>query len=139
LLLHVVDASSPGLARQMEVVGEVLAHLGVNDKPTLTVYNKCDVADHSAPDKDSVSVSAITGMGIEALQGEITHRLSTEREKLSVLLPLDSGALVSHVYANGQVMECQYRDDGIRLMAAVNAADAARLREAAVGSMGSRP
>ena len=131
LLLHVVDASSDGQTRRMEVVCEVLDRLGVSNKPVLTVYNKCDLSGEFIPEKDSVAVSAATGMGMDSLKASVTRKLAEARVELSVLLPLDSGALVSRVYANGQVNACEYLEDGIRIAAAVNLEDASRLRAAA--------
>ena len=132
LLLHVVDTSSGDLTRQMEVVYEVLAQLGLGDKPILTVYNKCDISNESVPTNDSVAVSATTGMGVEDLKLAITRKLSETRTEISVLLPLDAGALVSRIYANGQVTDCQYREDGIQISAAVTLEDASRLRASAI-------
>ena len=132
LLLHVVDASSENREQQMKVVGEVLAELGVNNKPILTVYNKCDIGSESAPVRDSVAVSAITGMGMENLMNAVTQKLALLRIETSVLLPLDSGALVSRIYANGQVTDCKYREDGIHLSATVSLEDASRLRASAM-------
>ncbi|MCL2003402.1 MAG: GTPase HflX [Oscillospiraceae bacterium] len=132
LLLHVVDASSDERARQMEVVREVLDQLGAGSKPILTVYNKCDIAGEWAAEKDSAAVSAVTGEGLDGLREAVTRMLAAARAEISVLLPLDSGALVSRVYANGQVTDCQYLEDGIRLSAAVTLEDASRLRAAAI-------
>jgi len=131
LLLHVVDASSEDRERHMEVVGDVLAQLGANDKPMLTIYNKCDMLGISPPPWDGVAVSATTGTGMEALRGAVIQKLAEARVALSVLLPLDSGALVSRLYANGQVTGCQYREDGIHVSAVLSQEDAARLRAAA--------
>jgi GTP-binding protein HflX len=113
LLLHVVDTSSENREQQMEVVCKVLAQLGAGDKPILTVYNKVDVVGDATPknDSDSVSVSAITGVGMEDLKNAVIQKLAEMRNEVSVLLPLDSGALVSHVYATGQVIDCQYQED----------------------------
>jgi GTP-binding protein HflX len=132
LLLHVVDASSGDRARQMEVVCEVLNQLGVNNKPILTVYNKCDISSEFFMENDSVAISAITGMGMENLKNSITQELSAMRTKLSVLLPLDSGALISRIYASGQVIDCQYREDGIYISTTVSLEDASRLRASAI-------
>ena len=134
LLLHVVDASSDDQTqtRQMEVVGEVLNQLGVGSKPMLIVYNKCDIAGEPIPGRDSVAVSAATGMGMEGLKNAVTQKLAATRTELSVLLPLDSGALISRVYANGQVTGCQYQEDGILINAIVTIEDAARLRASAI-------
>ena len=42
LLLHVVDASDAGFARQLAVTGKVLAEIGAEDVPRLLVFNKID-------------------------------------------------------------------------------------------------
>lgn len=42
VLLHVVDASHPSFEEQISVVNHTLAEIGVNDKPTLLVFNKVD-------------------------------------------------------------------------------------------------
>ncbi|MCL2055621.1 MAG: GTPase HflX, partial [Oscillospiraceae bacterium] len=120
LLIHVVDASSDDSARQMEVVKSVLGELGVWGKPILTVYNKCDIAGDFIPGTDSVRVSAITGMGMENLKAAVVKSLAAARVEISVILPLDSGALVSRIYATGQVSRCSYEEDGIHITALVS-------------------
>ncbi len=132
LLLHVVDGSSADRARQMEVVGEVLGQLDAHNKPVLTVYNKCDISDDTIPERDSVVISALTGRGLDTLKSAVTQKLSEMRTELSVLLPLDAGALISRIYANGQVTDCQYKEEGVHISAAVTREDAARLRASAI-------
>ena len=132
LLLHVVDASSDSYEKQMRVVHEVLNQLGVDNKPTLTVYNKCDAAGEFISEKDSVCISARTGMGMDGLKDAITQKLAESRVEVSVLLPLNSGALVSRIYAGGQVLKCNYEEDGIEFQAVVTLEDASRLRAAAI-------
>jgi len=132
LLLHVVDASSDNQVQQMDVVNDVLAQLEANKNPMLTVYNKCDVSGEVIAGAGSVAISAITGMGMEQLKEAITEKLSEMRKEISVLLPLDSGALVSRIYTSGQVHDCEYRDDGILLRATVAPEEAARLMASAI-------
>ncbi|MCL1820215.1 MAG: GTPase HflX [Oscillospiraceae bacterium] len=132
LLLHVVDASSENREQQMDVVLDVLGQLGADNKPILTVYNKCDVSGEPFADRDSVAVSATAGTGLEGLKEAVTRELAATRVEISVLLPHDSGALVSHVYANGQVMDCRYEEDGIHIQAVVKIEDASRLRASAI-------
>ena len=132
LLLHVVDASSDERTQQIEVVNDVLDQLGVSNKPTLTVYNKCDISGEFIPGNDSVAVSALTGAGMESLKEAVTQKLSEMRTELSVLLPLDSGALISNVYANGQVLSCEYQEDGVHINAFVPLDVAARLGASAI-------
>ncbi|MDR2531680.1 MAG: GTPase HflX [Oscillospiraceae bacterium] len=131
LLLHVVDSSSDNLTGQMNVVSDVLIQLNAGSKPLLTVYNKCDVLKIPIPPGDNVAVSAKTGTGMEDLKNMVTKKLTETRTEISVLLPLDSGSLLSRVYANGQVTACEYLEDGVCVSAAVTLEDAARLRAAA--------
>ncbi len=49
LLLHVVDASDPDFARQLEVTDSVLAEIGAGEVPRLILFNKLDrVGDEAA-------------------------------------------------------------------------------------------
>jgi GTP-binding protein HflX len=131
LLLHVVDSSSENRDMQIKVVNDVLAQLEADTNPMLTVYNKCDVSDGiEIGGMDNISISAKTGYGIDNLKTAVTQKLSNLRTEISVLLPLDAGGLVSRVYESGQVHECEYLENGIRLTATVTAEEAARLREA---------
>ena len=132
LLLHVVDTSSEDRLEQMEVVQQVLEQLEANQTPTLTVFNKCDVAEGVYLGEDCILISAKTGDGIQALQEAIATKLADKRQKISVLLPLDSGALISRIYDTGQVDLCQYYEDGILLNAIVPADDAARVKAVAI-------
>lgn len=132
LLLHVVDASSENLMKEMEVVSQVLSELGAADKPVLIVYNKCDLIAEPVLGNENIAISATTGMGTERLKQAITRQLSAMRTELSVVLPLHAGALISRIYEVGQVLQCDYREDGIHLKAVVPLEDAARLRAAAI-------
>jgi GTP-binding protein HflX len=42
LLLHIVDASDPAVAAQMQAVDRILLELSLSDKPRILVYNKMD-------------------------------------------------------------------------------------------------
>ena len=133
LLLHVVDSSSDNKEQQMEVVTEVLTTLKAHTNPTLTVYNKIDAAtEEIITGTESVAISAITGAGMDNLKNAITQKLSEMRINISLILPLDSGGLISKIYENGQVHECEYKEDGIYLTATVTREDEARLRAVAI-------
>jgi GTP-binding protein HflX len=74
VLLHVVDASSPEMAEQMEAVMEVLTDLHIQDKPIVTVLNKIDLVRDTSPLRamvashpDTVYISALTGDGLKQL------------------------------------------------------------------------
>jgi len=81
LLLHVVDSSSSGRAREAEDVDKVLAEIGAAAIPQLAVWNKIDLAAGLAPavERDEygricrVLLSARTGAGIAGLRGAVAE------------------------------------------------------------------
>lgn len=80
LILHVVNTDSPNALKEFDVVNEVLAKIGANDVPTITVLNKCDVGrtDVIPSNENTVYVSAKTGMGIAELKSKIAKSLFGE-------------------------------------------------------------
>lgn len=89
ILLHVVDISSRHAAEQAQVVDQVLADMGLADKPRLLVFNKLDLLTPAPPDPGApfvplvlagqdrrcVMTSALNGWGIEELRGAIDDAL----------------------------------------------------------------
>ena len=80
LLLHVVDASNPGSAAQIQVVEDTLRQLNLSDKPQLLVLNKMDLLSSNGAQPRQISsphptvkISAATGWNIDAL----TQRIQT--------------------------------------------------------------
>jgi GTPase len=72
LLVHVADASNPDWPRQMQAVDATLADLGLETKPRLLVFNKCDAlnGEFVHPPK-ALCVSARTGIGIEQFKSAL--------------------------------------------------------------------
>ncbi|HXF46548.1 MAG TPA: GTPase HflX, partial [Burkholderiaceae bacterium] len=87
LLLHVVDASAPTRAAQIEAVEAVLAEIGAAHVPQLLVFNKIDRLG-CAPTVEhdpygtirAVFVSAATGLGLQNLRDAIAQRLLATRD-----------------------------------------------------------
>ena len=80
LLLHVVDISDPMRNEKMGAVNALLADLELGGIPRVVVFNKADQvegfeAQALARKNDGVSVSAVTGSGIDKLIDVIAHRL----------------------------------------------------------------
>ena len=93
ILLHVVDLTSHNAAEQCQTVEDILADLGLADKPRITALNKIDLlldrdktwdeetaikdlADESAPlDEDTVLISAGKGWGLTRLLELVSHAL----------------------------------------------------------------
>src|SRR5258708_4309037 len=97
LLVHVVDASSPMMRRQVEAVEQVLEEIGAGGLPVVVALNKADLAARAlqlalpgAPAPlPTVRVSALTGSGIDALLRCINEQLIQRFDALDVLVPYD--------------------------------------------------
>ncbi|BAN35612.1 GTP-binding proten HflX [Sulfuricella denitrificans skB26] len=101
LLLHVVDASSPGRDQQIEEVNKVLAEIGADHIPQLMVLNKIDV-NGLAPgvERDEygrisrIWVSARTGEGFDLLRealAEYSRQHQAEAVRAVVQASVDTG------------------------------------------------
>lgn len=94
LLLHVVDASSPQLAEQLDEVDRVLAEIDAERIPQILVYNKLDRLDEASRPRvlvDAVErapglrvprifLSAIEGTGLDALREAIAAAASGQAD-----------------------------------------------------------
>ncbi|MBN3036563.1 MAG: GTPase HflX [Bacteroidales bacterium] len=58
LLLHVVDISHPDFEDQIAVVGQTLADIHANGKPTLMVFNKIDIYGHNPEEPGFTGIAA---------------------------------------------------------------------------------
>ncbi len=77
LLVHVLDASNPDWPRQRLAVEGLLHELDLDRKPRLMVFNKCDLVAASVPNGNgSTLVSAVTGVGLDALRGALAERFA---------------------------------------------------------------
>src|SRR5262249_56214046 len=75
VLLHVVDASHPAIDDHMKAVDDLLAELGVADRPTILALNKIDRLETDpaflAARRDAVPISAADPTRIAALLAAI--------------------------------------------------------------------
>ncbi len=138
LLVHVVDASSPDPAGQIEAVHEVLGEIGAADVPELLVFNKADLAPDAARQltdrhPGSVAISARTGEGIDELLVAIGDRLRALTRVVELMVPFERGDVLAAVHREGEVLEERADEAGMRLRARLDDASEARLREYVVG------
>lgn len=91
VLLHVIDLSSPNMVRQVEVVDELIAEFGWENKKIIHVYNKVDSAplerQFQVKHYPRVFVSALTGQGIEQLKKMMTDTIGEIQEDVELFFP----------------------------------------------------
>ena len=122
LLLHVVDISSPYWAEQAAAVEEVLAEMGVEKTPRITVLNKVDLLPQDSrtqaatlAGKGSVSVSARGELGISELRDRIMQELDAFSVRTELKIPYRQAGLLSRLHSQARVITEIYEDDGIRI------------------------
>ncbi len=124
IILHVVDASNPQMEQQMFVVYETLANLGVKDKTMITLFNKQDRVVQPETLRDFkadhiLKISAKTGAGLDELQ-ELLEKLLQERNVLiERVYPYEKAGLIQLIRKHGQLLEEEYRAEGIYVKAYV--------------------
>jgi GTP-binding protein HflX len=126
LLLHVVDASHPQAEEQIEAVNAVLAELGAEGKPTLMVFNKCDLLPAGAVmnrflerHPHAVVISAKSGEGMPALMAELGSALRPIREFLEISVPHGRSDIIARLHEVGQVVERDYEGQEARFKARI--------------------
>lgn len=115
LLIVMCDASDPECEEKLDITLEVLKELCTEEKPIVTVYNKCDIAHNFiAPySKNAVHISAQNNIGITNLLDCICGALPDNRRRLSVLIPYRLSALEAKLRSSGRLFAEEYREDGI--------------------------
>lgn len=121
-ILHVVDSVSPQMDAQMEAVYETLDRLGIAGKPVITLFNKRDLAAGSELPKDpnavrAIGISAGTGAGLGELQEVLEEQLRNSRVQVEKLFPYAQAGDIQRIRRYGQVLEEEYREDGIYIKA----------------------
>jgi GTP-binding protein HflX len=125
LVLHVRDISDSATASQRADVNAVLADLGINpeEEPDriLEVWNKADLLDPAALEHarneaarhGAILVSAVSGLGLDALLAEIETRLNRRRQTLEIVVQPQEGALSNWIYENCEVISRADLGEGV--------------------------
>ena len=125
ILLVVSDINDPELDEHLAVTQELIAELNAADKPIIYVYNKCDLLptwpSPSDNQEHSVYVSATTGRGLDTFCQVLEEVIAQTKRIVSLCFPYAEQGKVSTLYAVAQVMEVNYEDDGVYVIARMDA------------------
>ncbi|MBE6618420.1 MAG: GTPase HflX [Ruminococcaceae bacterium] len=126
-LLIVIDASDPEAEAQLEVTEKLLYDLGASSKPTVCVFNKCDVSAgisnelmYRASMSRSVAVSALDGRGIDDLVAELERIALAGKSICLFKIPNSAGGDVAYLYRNATVENIEYEGDFALVLAVVD-------------------
>lgn len=124
LIIHVVDASNPQREKQMQIVYETLQNLGVTGKKVITLFNKQDKLQQEEIVKDfkadyTLKISAATEDGLEQVKEVLEEVLREDKQFLEGTFPYDLGGQISAIRKYGELLEEEYRENGIYVRAFV--------------------
>ena len=117
IVLHVIDASSPEIDSQQQVVHDTLEMLEANEKPIIAVLNKMDKCGEDGvhvitPVDAQVKISAKNGENIDELLKQIEYLLKGRLEKIELLIPYADGRALSYVHDHGENLKEEFREQG---------------------------
>lgn len=120
LIIHVVDCTDPEYDMKMKVVYETLSSLHVENKPVITLFNKCDVLDHDEILVDlraekTFRISARTGAGLENVKDYLSQFLRKGKTFKTVFIPFSESADLYKIRNGAEIVEEIYEEDGIYL------------------------
>ena len=123
-ILHVVDSSNPQMDKQMHIVYETLYNLDIRDKTVITLFNKQDARTDSEPLKDfkadhTLGISAKNGTGLEELKELLCELLRENKVLVERIVPYDKAGVIQLVRKAGELIEEDYRPEGIYIKAYV--------------------
>lgn len=135
LLLHVVDVSNDEHNYMMQVTDATLQEVGVENVPTLYVYNKSDLAGVAYPkaSKDSVWISAKEGVGLDELLGSIRQRLFSDHVTCRMEIPFNRGDVVAYLNDHTTIKETEYGEAGTLVTVELSRSDYDRYEQFVVG------
>lgn len=120
VIIHVVDASDTEYDDKMNVVYKTLRSLKVENKPIITLFNKCDILDREEILKDpkadkSIRISAKTGDGLETLKEVLLDYLRGGKTLQTICIPFTETQRVYELKKNCEIISEDYKEDGIYL------------------------
>ncbi len=127
-LMIVLDISDPESEAQLKVTENLLAELGAEGKPTLYIFNKCDrgaafaaTVGSPAAHPYTVSVSALTGQGIDLLLDKMQALLHADKKEVVFEIPNANAGALNILYQNATVKDVDYGAEKITVCAIVDA------------------
>lgn len=126
MIIHVVDASNPQMDIHMHVVYETLNQLEVGDKPVITLFNKTDRLEEGSDRifKDfraekTLAISAKNKMGLDEVKDTIEELLRQSKILIERVFDYKRAGDIAVIRKYGQLLEEEYRAEGIFVRAYV--------------------
>lgn len=130
ILMIVIDAHDDEARAQLDVTESLLAELGAAGKPTIYVYNKCDlgisselpsyIANNEDPNRVVCAISAKSGEGVDTLLEKIETIIHAGKSRVTFVIPNSEQAALNILYKNANVESVDYGYEGVTVVAVVD-------------------
>lgn len=124
LILHVVDASSPQMEKQIYTVYQTLDMLGIRGKKVITLFNKMDLMKEDLLLRDfradrTLCISAKKKQGLEEVRTAIGQLLREDKVLMEETIGYDRMQLLTQIRNRGEILAEEYREEGVFVKALV--------------------
>ena len=127
ILMIIIDASDEHFRERLEVTENLLCELGASGKPTLYVFNKCDMGIRDAgmlgreAKENTVYISALTGQGCEQMVSKLEAMVLEGKRRVTYVIPNSDAGALNTLYKNATVESVDYGAQGITAVALADA------------------
>lgn len=122
VILHICDAFSEDIDNQSKVTKDLLADMGCEGIPVVTVLNKCDLLSDEAYAnlQGAVRISAKEGRGLDKLLLAIQEALPETARRMKLMVPFAQAGLLARIREEGSIFSEEYTAEGIEVDALVD-------------------
>lgn len=125
VLVILADFSDKECETQLKTTYDTLKSLGAAGKPTLLVYNKCDLVPDfdraRVPERENtVYISAGTGEGLSAFTEALAGLARMGKKRVRLMFPYEKSGEIGGLYRYGTVEEIVYGDDAVSVCAVLD-------------------
>ena len=138
ILMIIIDASDEHFRERLEVTENLLCELGASGKPTLYVFNKCDMGIRDAgmlgreAKENTVYISALTGQGCEQMVSRLEAMVLEGKRRVTYVIPNSDAGALNTLYKNATVESVDYGAEGLTVVALADSKARGMMRKYAV-------
>ena len=123
-LIHLLDASQPGVVEFFNTTMKVLAEIGGDARPMIVAFNKIDKVEDPAvlaglrrhfPEAHFLSVH--TGEGVDTLVERLADLVASGASVRTLLLPQSASDAIARLHRQAKVLETTYLEEEVRIVA----------------------
>lgn len=114
-LIHVVDSSHPHYDEQIKITHQTLEEIGVENIPTIYIYNKSDLAETPIEIKQypSITTTLINESKIPELIAFLEAQIFKNYQRVSLLIPYTKGEIISKLNQHCYIFSQETLEDGL--------------------------